>query len=304
MRISTAQSWSSALLNLTQAQQSQYAANEQYTTQKKATDLKGFGREAEGLAANQFSQGQLNSYLEVNQVVSDRLVAQDTALVQVSDSAASAQQHILDAIASGKSDGLVEAISGDLSLTLTGLNFKFQGNYLFGGGNESTKPLDISALSDLDAYATTDLAFTNGTVKKASKIDAHTTLQTGMLASDVGNTLMTAFKQIRDYLSANPAGALTEQQKTDLGVIAQAFSSSNVELNNRTALNGTLQNQVDNTKASLDTQNKALDAMISKTTDVDIAEAYSKLQQAQQAVQASAQILSGLKDITLLNYLK
>lgn len=304
MRISTAQTWNSALLNLTRSQQSQFAANEQYTTQKVASDLKGYGRDAEILASHQYAMGQLNSYLEVNQIVSDRLAAQDTALVQVADSAASAQQHILDAIASGKSDGLREAMAGDLSIALTGLNFKFQGNYLFGGGNETTAPVDLSSMADLDALTTADEAFTNGQIKKVSKVDAHTSLQTGMLASETGNSLMTAFKQIQDFFNANPAGEMTEQQKTDLGVIAQAFSSSNVELNNRTALNGTLQNQVDNTKTSLESQVSALQNMISDKTDVDMAEAYTKLQQAQQAVQASAQILANLNGVSLLNYLK
>jgi flagellar hook-associated protein 3 FlgL len=304
MRIATSQSWNSALLNLTLAQQSQFEANEQYTTQKVSTDLKGYGRDAETLASHQFSRGQLTSFSDVNQMVADRLEAQDTALVQVSDSASQAHQHILDAIASGKSDGLFEAISGDMSQALTGLNFKFQGNYMFGGGNEATKPVNISTLADLDNVATADLAFTNGTVKKVSQIDSNTTIQTGMLASDIGTSLMQAFKDLRDFLTANPAGNMTEQQKSDLGVIATAFNTASTDLNNRTALNGTLQNQVSNSQSSLATQEQALDKLISDKTDVDLADAYTRLQQAQQAVQASAQILSNLSSISLLNYLK
>jgi flagellar hook-associated protein 3 FlgL len=304
MRISTSQTWNSALLNLTLAQQTQFDANEQYTTQKVSTDLKGYGRTAEILASHQFSQGQLKSYLEVNQAVSDRLASQDTALVQVADAAGNAKQHILEAIASGKSDGLSEALSGDLAQALSGLNFKFQGAYLFGGGNEDTQPLAISTLSDLDAYADPSLAFANGTIKKVSKIDAHTNLQTGMLASDIGDSLIQAFKDLRDFLSANPVGSLDETQKTTLGTIANAFTAANSELNNKTALNGTLQNQVENTMNSLTTQSEALQKMIADKTDVDMAEAYTKVQQAQQAVQASAQILSNLNSISLLNYLK
>ena len=70
------------------------------------------------------------------------------------------------------------------------------------------------------------------------------------------------------------------------------------------ALNGTMQKQVDNTTKSLQGQVSQLKTQIGDKTDADMATAYSNLQQAQVAVQASAHVLSNLSQYSLLNYLK
>ena len=44
--------------------------------------------------------------------------------------------------------------------------------------------------------------------------------------------------------------------------------------------------------------------MMGNVTDVDVAEAISRLQMAQTAVQASAQVFQGLQSSSLLNFLR
>ncbi len=308
MRISTAEIWNNSLNNLMHAQQRQNTANTQYTTQKVATDLGGYGRSSEIIAAYQASQSKAQSFIEVNKVVSDRLDSQDLALTRTSDAASSAKDAIMDALASGDGSALMTALQGAFSAGLDGLNYVHNGQYLFGGGNDDKAPVTVTSLSALSALPSAADAFQNGSIKKSSRIDQHTTIQTGMLASDLGQAMMQTFADLQKFNDTNAdgpfAGQLTDAQKAYLTTKSQEFSAQFDKLTEQTSLNGTLQNRVDNTTESLTGQVTSLKGLISDRTEVDIGEAYANLQQAQMSVQASAQVLSTLNQSSLLNLLR
>ena len=310
MRISTPDTWSSALGNLQKAQQSQQDANTQISTQKIATNLEGFGRTSEVIASYQSAMTQTSGYLSVTSTVSDRLTDQDAAIGTTSQAASDAKDSIMSALASGDGSALMTALDGNYSEALDGLNYQSDGQYLFGGGNDSTAPVTVNSLSALGAMGTgtAGQAFVNGTVKKTSQIDANTALQTGMLASDLGQKMMQTFQDIQQFNDNNPDGpfgsTMTDAQKTFLTTKSQELNSEYSQLLQQQALNGTLQKQVANTTTSLQGQVSQLQTQIGDKTDADMATAYSNLQQAQVAVQASSQVLSNLSQYSLLNYLK
>ncbi len=308
MRISTSQSWSNALYNLQQAQERQNTANNQVSTQKVSTDLMGYGRSSEIIAAYQSSMNKTNSYLDVAQTVSDRLGSQDLALSTTSQSATDAKDSIMNALAAGDGTTLMQSLQGNFATALDGLNYEHNGQYLFSGGNSNTAPVNVGTLSQLAAVGSVASIFTNGTIKKTSQIVSSTTVQTGMLASDLGTALMQTFKDIQNFNDTNvdgPFGAtLTDAQKAFLTTKSQEFSATYDKLTQQTSLNGTMQNRVTNTQKSLQGQADSLQSLIGDRTNADMAKAYSDLQQAQVAVQASAQVLSTLNNSSLLNYLK
>ena len=308
MRISTGQIWGNALGNLMDAQNRMAKANDQVSTQKVATDLMGHGRSAEIIAAYQSSLAKSESFIEVNKTVADRLQSQDLALTTASDSAASAKDANMNALASGDASAMMTSLQGAFSSALDGLNYVHNGQYLFGGGNDDNPPVTATSLSDLTALPTMADGFQNGDIKKSSRIDVHTTIQTGMLASDLGTALMQTFADIQAYNDdplTGPFGAdLTDAQKAFLTTKSQEFNAHYDDLVQQTSLNGTLQNRVDNTTKSLQGQVKTLSGLISDRTDVDLAKAYTDLQMAQVSVQASAQVLSSLNQTSLLNLLK
>ena len=308
MRISTAETWNSALLNLQNAQQRQNDANNQVSTQKIATDLMGYGRSSEVIAAYQSTLARTNSYIDVNKTVSERLDSQDLALQNTSQAASDAKDSVMNALASGSGAALMESIQGNFATALDGLNYEHNGQYLFAGGNDNTAPVSVTTLSQLATAPSVAGVFTNGTVKKSSRIDANTTIQTGMLASDLGKAMMQTFQDIVKYNNDPATGpfgdTLTDDQKTFLTQKSQEFSSEYNQLVEQTSLNGTLQNRVTNSQTSLQGQADSLTQMVGDRTDADMSKAYSDLQQAQVAVQASAQVLSGLNTTSLLNLLK
>ena len=308
MRISTGQIWGNALGNLMDAQQRMAKANDQVSTQKVATDLMGHGRASEIIAAYQSSLAKSEGYIEVNKTVADRLESQDLALTTASDSAASAKDAIMNALASGEASAMMTSLQGAFSSALDGLNYVHNGQYLFGGGNDDQPPVTVTSMSGLTALPAVTDGFQNGDIKKSSRIDVHTTVQTGMLASELGAALMQTFRDIQAYNDdplTGPFGAeLTDAQKAFLTTKSQEFNTHYDNLVQQTSLNGTLQNRVDNTTKSLQGQVKTLSGLISDRTDVDLAQAYTDLQMAQVSVQASAQVLSSLNQTSLLNLLK
>jgi flagellar hook-associated protein 3 FlgL len=69
------------------------------------------------------------------------------------------------------------------------------------------------------------------------------------------------------------------------------------------AQNGLMQNQVAGSLTALKSRQTALTTTLSDLTDIDQAAAATKLQLAQTALQASAQVFSSLKSVSLLNVL-
>ncbi len=308
MRISTSESWSNALNNLTMAQTRQQTANDQVATQKVATDLGGYGRTSEIIASYQSSLSRTNAYLDVTQTVADRLNSQDLAITTTSDAVSSAKDSIMSSLANGTGTTLMLDMQGSFSAALSGLNYRHNGQYLFNGGNDNAAPVSINSMSQLAGVTSSDDVFTNGTVKKSSQIDAGTTIQTGMLASELGSKLMSLYKEVQDYNDDPTTGPfgdqLTDAQKDFLTTKSQEFGKLYDDMLQQGALNGTMQKRVENTQTSLQGQADSLSQLVDKRTSVDMAEAYSNLQQAQVAVQASAQVLANLNSTSLLNLLK
>jgi flagellar hook-associated protein 3 FlgL len=309
MRISSSQVWSSALNNLMDAEQRQTDAGTQVSTQKVATDLAGYGSGSAVIAAYQASLSQTNGYISVSKTVSDRLSGQDLALNTTAQAASDAKDAVMNAVANNDSTTLMQGLQSAFSEALNGLNYKYNGSYLFSGGNDDTPPVSISTMSQLSGSSVTVASvFTNGSVKKASTIDANTTVQTGMLASDLGTKMMQVFKDIQDYNDDPTTGPfatpLTDAQQQFLTQKSQEFSDAYDDLNNQTAVNGTMQNRVDSTTTSLQNQADSMSGLISNRTDVDMSQAITNLQQAQIAVQASAEVISNLGSVSLLNYLQ
>lgn len=305
MRISTQQSWHSALTNHLKSHAAQNFAQTQYATQKVSTDLKGFGNSSKTIAAYQANQSQTDSFVDVAKSADARLSAQSVALERLGSAADNTRQEILNALASGRAENLMEAIGSGYSSALDGLNYKHQGSYLFGGGNDNTAPVKAENLTSLSALATSNDAFTNGSLKKTSRIDTNDNLQTGQLASEVGEKLLVAFKALQDYNNLTPlTGKLSDAQKTKLTSLAAGFSSAYSQITDFASFNGSQQKHVENVQASLSTQSNLLETMTKQHTETDIATTYANLQQANLVMQASSQVISTLNSVSLLNYLR
>lgn len=305
-RVTTFLASQSAMMNLLASESRQAEAQQQVSSGKIANDLKGYGHQAEALTAAKTLKSRVDGFVEGAKALAPKLQAQDLALTQVGDAATGARDAIANAIATGHSDGLMAALQSFFGQAAQALNTQFDGQYLFAGAQVGTPPVAVSDMTQLPA-ATPSTMFKNDQLKPVAQIDEATTLQTGFLASDVGQNLFDAFKQVQTFeqgASGPFNGELTQAQVTFLQGMLSTFKSAADGAVATTAQNGLLQNRVDDAEKTQTDRQQMLTNTIGDLSDVDLAEAVSRLTQAQTAVQASAQVFASLSNTSLLNFLR
>ena len=302
LRVSTASTYSAMLANLTQAQVRQNAAAEQVASEKNASDLKGYARNAEVLTAMRGVQVKVAGFLEQTSSLGARLEMQEIALTRAADSVSGAREAIADSLASDNAGTLMQALGGFFADTVGALNTRHDGRYLFAGGQTDTLPVNSTGLASIASPATVAGQFDNDTMIISNRLDENTVMDTGFLASDLGTTAFTAFKAVKDYVDANGAFAtpLTTAQKTFLTSQLAAFDTASQGLTDATARNGLMQNRLESARTDLTGRDTTLDGMVGDITNVNMAEALTKLEQAQLSVQAAAQVFQTLRGSSLL----
>lgn len=305
-RVSTAGSYAAVLANIQNAQARQNEASNQYSSQKKASDYKGYARNAELLTAMRGVQTKVDGFIDQAKVLTSKLDMQASALSQVSDAAKSAREAIAGAIASDNGDTLMQTLQAALTDAVAGLNTKHGGRYLFAGGQVDTKPVIVTQMSEVGLSSNRVDLFANDDFKTVNRVDESTSVQTGFLASDVGTPLFAQLKAIQQYVTANGpfTDTLTDAQKTFLQGVLPGFDTVYEDLTAVEAQNGVMQNQVDHARTDLDDRADMLVGMTGDITDVDLPTAYANLQAAQISVQAAAQVFASLKDSSLLAILQ
>lgn len=306
IRVATFGNYQSALLDLMSAQIRGAEAQERVSTQKNATDLTGFGRQSETLTALKGAQSRIQGFLDTSEAVSARLTTQDLALTQISEGVEGLRAAIGNALASDSAGSLMLEMEGQFQSIRGGLNMRHQGGYLFAGAQVNTPPLDIANLTELAAAPTVASIFHNDTLKTVSRVAEGTTLETGFLADQIGTETMEILRDIQNY-STGPngplTGKLTEAQKTFLTAQLSRLETAGQGVIDKTATTGSLANQVENVGKSHQAQLDSLSELVANRTDADMAKAVTDLQLSQIAIQASAQVISQLRQVSLLNYL-
>lgn len=312
MRVATQNTYDSALLDLQRAQSRKATAESQLSSERKADDLSGFGRESETVVSFQAVSVRIQGFMTAGEAVSARLTTQDLALGRFADALQLARNAIADTVATGRPDTLMFALQGHMTDAIEALNMNHEGKPLFGGAQIDAPPVAVAKMADL-TNAAFGPWFRNDQVKQVSRIDENTNVETGMLASDLGQKALDAFKAVQAFHeSVDGAGnpnaltgtSLTAGQDQFLRDVLQQFDAAIQQVTGDNARNGALQSRVKGVMDGHEARSTALDGLIEDKVGVDKAEAISRLQQAQVAVQASAQVLSQLRGVSLLDYLR
>jgi flagellar hook-associated protein 3 FlgL len=303
--ISTSANWNNALLYLDQAESAQNTDELQVSSGEVSQTLGGYGETAQSITSMEATQTQLQGFISSGNAVTNNLTAQATALTQVANGGSGALSAVDQAISSGSGQGLMQTLQTEYQQVVGGLNSQNNGVYIFGGGSTQA-PVSATTLTSLSALASPSAAFQNGQFVSSAQIDQTTTIQTGMLASDVGTSLLTVFQNIAAY-DAGPngplSGTLTTAQTDFLESQVTALTNANTTVTDYQAQNGEAQKTVTNTITDQQNQATTLQNLIGDSTDVNMATALSNLSQAQTAVSASAQVLASLQSDSLLKYL-
>lgn len=306
-RVATFGNYQSALLDLMRAQTRATDAQQRVSTQKNATDLTGFGRQSETLTALKGAQSRIQGFIDTAEAVKSRLITQDLAMNLVSEGVAGIREAIGNAVATDSAGSLMLDIEGRFQAIRSGLNTRHHGAYLFAGASTTTAPLNAANLTELAAPTLVADLFSNDTLKTASRVAEGTTLETGFLADEIGTDVLTILRDIQNYHTTPGSGPLNgrlnETQKAFLASQLIRLEQAGTAVIDKTARTGSLARQVDNITESHDAQKAALDQLVAGRTDADMARAITDLQLSQVAIQASAQVISQLRQVSLLNYL-
>jgi flagellar hook-associated protein 3 FlgL len=313
-RVSTYGNYQSALLDLMSAQSRMADAQQKVNTKKNATDLVGFGRGSEAVSALMTSQTRIQTFIDTNKTVTARLETQDLAMDRVADASTAARQAIADAIAAGRMDTLMGTLNSLFMEAQDGLNMKHQGKYLFGGGVTDRAPVDLpdipgqpgaSMMAKLAALPNESAAFHNDQLKQSSWLDENVSMDTGFLADAMGSELFAIFRDIQLEHQTTPLdGKMTDAQKTFLTTQMGRFEAAAKGMVELQAANGGMQNRVDRLLESQEARKISIDTILSGKTDANMAEAVTELELAQISLQASAQVVSQLRQVSLLDYLR
>lgn len=305
-RVATNANFHSALLDLQRAQSRQQDAQNRIATQKIATDLSGFGRGSETLTALKAADARLAGFVATGETVKGRLETQALAFDQLIGSVDGARSAVAEALAAGRFDGLMLEIQGWFQSAQGALNFKHQGTYLFAGARSTEAPVDANNLAELVAEPTLDDVFDNDQLKASSRLDETTVVTTGFLADEIGGPLMEVFRALQTYHTGagGPiSGQMDPAGKAFLEGILTQFDAAREVAVQAGARNGSLQNRVDSILAGHEAQQTQLASLIGDRTDADMAQAVTDLNLSQIAIQASAQVINQLRDVSLLNLL-
>jgi len=305
-RLSTANTYHSALLNILSAQSRQTTAQSQVATGKVADSLKGFNTHADTLTATRSLAARIDGYIDGAKTLSATLDVQDQALGQLADVTQQARAAVADALAAGSAEGLMSALGGYLGRTVDTLNTEYQGRRLFAGGKTDTAPLASLDMTALAAAPSVPALFANDQMAISRRLDDSLTLKTNFFADDLGAPTLQAMQAVAQ-LDAGPlgplAGTLTQAQQTALQGILQQFDDAWGGLNEAVAENGGIQSRVASIQNSLDDRRATLEGVMGDITNVDMAEAISRLEMARTALDASAQVFGTLQASSLLNVL-
>jgi len=305
-RVSTAGNYSAILANLMAAEGRQTDAETRVASQKNGANLKDYANKAETLTAMNSLNKRYANYLDQNNLIAAKLTNQDQALTSVADSAQEVRQAITDALAADNADTLMQRVSGQFQTAVNGLNAQYDGKYLFAGGQINTPPMSATQLSDLTSGPPISSFFHNDQLQVQAKLDDSTTVTTGQLAGQLGTNMMNAFQALQafDQGPSGPInGPLTATQRTFLENQLATWDGVRTSLTTSAAQNGLVQQQVDQVKSNVTTQQNTLTGMIGDITDADMAKAATDLSNAQLSVQATARVLSALQNSSLLNLL-
>jgi flagellar hook-associated protein 3 FlgL len=260
--------------------------------------------EASRTAANKADAYQANTTMAVNQAD-----LQDTQLSSLSDLANQLRQALTKSVADGDGSTLMATVQGIFDQASQILNTQdANGNYLYGGDKDNTPPLNVTSLSQLAALPSVSGAFSNGTVKKSVLVGDGQSVQVGVLASDIGTSLMQTLKDVASFdagSSGNFSGSqnLTQAQNDFLTSEIPSSITAATQVNSSAAANGFVYNQLKNAADHQSSLSTIYQGFVSDIENVDMPTAITKLNQNQVALQAALQVTSQLNNLSLLNYL-
>jgi flagellar hook-associated protein 3 FlgL len=266
----------------------------------------GIGDKTAVLEAARSASERATAYQNNTQLAVTQADLQNTQLTSLSTLSENLRTAISNALANNDATGLMAQVQNIFDQAGQILNSKdSNGNYLYGGENDSTPPVTVTSLAQLAATPIANV-FANGAQAKKVLVADGESVQVGVLASSVGTQLMQTLQDIAQFNaggSGNMQTNLTQAQATFLTNELPTSIAANQALNTATAANGFTYNQLQDAVTQQQSLTNLYKGFVSDIQDVDMGKAITNLNQNQVALQAALQVTAQLNKVSLLNYL-
>jgi flagellar hook-associated protein 3 FlgL len=276
------------------------AAQIQLNTQTKTPDYASLGTQAvRNLSAHSLVARE-EAHSAVATQLGTTLSLYDANISGLDTMGGNLSQSIFEAVATGDSPGLQEAIGAAFDQFRATLNASQGGVPLF-GGSQTTPPFTPSTLADTAGLDPAS-AFTNDGVKASARVGDHLDVTYGVTASDLGTDMLAAFRTLAEAgpIGARPTPAQTESLKKALGQIGTALG--NVRAIN--GENGRKQAQLETLATRADQRGLIYKGIISRNEDADLGQVAIDIAQQKAVLEASYSVFGQLSGLSLVNYLR
>jgi flagellar hook-associated protein 3 FlgL len=298
----------SAVLDQTMRRQSTVAISQnQVSTGKKADSYSGYGAEVSALISARALKSRTDAYGNTVSRLGSRLEQVDIHVGAVGDVAKTLKQSILDGLALENGASFDVSLENGFQSLVRSLNAQHNGEYLFGDAKINAKPVNVSTLTDLATAASAADVFDIDSGKATTRVADGQDVEHGILANEMAEAVVKVFRDIKlyhdDVLTGPLTGALNSTQITFLETKLKELQKAIDGVSGFEQQNGLRQKQIEELGTYHSERKLGLEKLVSDIEDVDIADAISKLQNDQTALQASYRVLSQVNRVSLNDYL-
>ena len=299
-----------------------FDAQRQIATGRETDEYRGLAGETATVLGSSSFLSRIESYQGTIDTISGRLDANDVQVSTIIEALENVQDNIRIGLANGQVEGLPEQIQSSFQLIVNAVNTNIDGTFLFSGSRTGTAPIidGINTIEDLQAQVDPnsdgtlenpiDTVFQNTSVAFQARIADGVDLEFGILADDVVGNAFAQLQEIWAYhegidpASTGPLrGQIDDTQFAFLQNQVTALETVITEIRQIEVANGLAFERLD----VVDQQHKDtavfLETFIAEMQDVDIAEAVTRLNNDNVALEASFRSISSLNNLSLLNFL-
>lgn len=277
----------------------------QVATGYKSDRYEGIARDAAALVGARAIESRTRQFIELGSQVTGTVDIQETSLSTMYDTVKGLRDSILKALANNSGITINVDLENAFDLSKSVLNTRVAGRYLFAGSRSDVEPFAAADLATLATAGPTAASyFQNSQEKPQVRLEQNLIIEYGVLGDDLGLEMMETVKRIAEYNTATPIGQnLTPADRAMLQSEIASLDNILTDVIKLQAGNGNVANRIESVTIRNEVFENVNKQLIADISEVDMAEAISRLSQDKLAVEASYNLIRQFSQLSLLNYL-
>lgn len=292
------------LTSLLNNQSKLFEDQKQVSSGKKHDTYQAFTGEVNTLLGSKSLLDRTESYIGAAIHVKRNLDINDLQLGNIIGKAEDIRHAVLETIAQDQTYVLMDTVSEAFSSMVSSLNTDIGGIHVFSGGRTDVKPIVGTNLGDLVAATAAGDLFQNDGRKAIARIGGNTDMEYSLLADEMAEDIFAAIKNIADFDALTPiSGKLTPAQNTFLESQLVVLDAAIEDLRILNSSNGMRHGRANELLTEHKDREVFMLNFISDIEDVNMAEAITRVNNDQTALEISYKLTAELSRLSLLNFI-